>query len=373
MKFKFHHNTLIIIIIAVITALFLTILIVSTYCCLRRRRRKGGEESGRKDLERSRDSKIGEGLEKNRSSGEYFMRFEGGENLSVEEILDAPGEVIGKSSYGTLYRAYLLHSNWFALLRFLRPTCSVSGEDDVLREVEVLGGVRHPNLVPLCAFYGGARGEKLMVHPFYRGGNLADFIRDGNVDAHKWPVIRAIALGIARGIYHLHTAFENPVIHGNLKSKNVFLDANHNPYVSDFGLHLLLTPSAGQEMLDASMSNGYKPPELIKMKDASEESDVYSFGVILLELLTGKEPIDKNPPRGHESHLLDEASTAILDDRVDPLFHPGIFSGLTDDERAVVRDRVFKFFQLAMACCAATRLLRPHMKQVVDRLEEIGA
>ncbi|GER50813.1 protein kinase family protein [Striga asiatica] len=280
-----------------------------------------------------------------------LIRFRGGENLGVEDILEAPGEVIGKSSYGTVYKACLDGSNSLALLRFLRPTCTLSGKE-VKPIVELLGSVRHPNLVPLNAFYAGPRGEKLTVHPFHGNGNLAQFIRDGNKnpEAHRWPTICRIATGIARGVHHLHT---RPLIHGNLKSKNIFLDFHHNPRVSDYGLFLLLNPTAGQHMLEVSASEGYKPPELIKMREACEESDVYSLGVIFLELLTGKKPI------------LDR------DFYLPSAYRPEIVEGMGEDRRAAVEDGILRYFQLAKACCSPSRVLRPDIKQVLKGLEEI--
>ncbi|CAA0834542.1 Protein kinase superfamily protein [Striga hermonthica] len=293
-----------------------------------------------------------------------LIRFRGGENLAVEDILEAPGEVIGKSSYGTVYKACLDGSNSLALLRFLRPTCTLSVKE-VVPIVELLGSVRHPNLVPLNAFYAGPRGEKLIVHPFYGNGNLAQFIRDGNnPEAHRWPTICRIATGIARGVHHLHT---RPLIHGNLKSKNIFLDLHHNPRVSDYGLQLLLNPTAAQQMLEASASEGYKPPELIKMREACEESDVYSLGVIFLELLTGKEP-----NRNRDFYLPSALRSAILEDRIVDLYRPEIVVGLADDRRAAVVDGILRYFQLAMACCSPSRVLRPDITQVLKGLEEIG-
>lgn len=112
---------------------------------------------------------------------EDLVIFEGGENLSAIEILDAPGEVIGKSSYGTLYKANLVNLRCVTLLRFLRPTCTLR-MNEVIPAIELLGSIRHPNLVPLVAFYAGSRGEKLMVHPFYSGGNLSQFIRGKELD-----------------------------------------------------------------------------------------------------------------------------------------------------------------------------------------------
>lgn len=79
-----------------------------------------------------------------------MIRFQGAEDLSVHDILEAPGEVIGKSSYGTLYRANLMSTNSLALLRFLRPACTLRMEE-FLPIIEFLGSLRHPNLVPLCA------------------------------------------------------------------------------------------------------------------------------------------------------------------------------------------------------------------------------
>lgn len=107
---------------------------------------------------------------------ELLVTFQGGEDLSICDILDAPGEVIGKSNYGTLYKAFLQSSNSVRLLRFLRPVCTTRGEDfeQVIRS---LGSVSHPNLVSLLGFYAGPRGEKLLVHPFLRRGNLSHFIR----------------------------------------------------------------------------------------------------------------------------------------------------------------------------------------------------
>ncbi|KAG8381562.1 hypothetical protein BUALT_Bualt06G0134500 [Buddleja alternifolia] len=357
-----EHKHKLILIICITSLPVLTIIFLTIFCF----RRKKSENCCR-DIEASFDCKKGDGV----IDTEDLIKFEGGEDLSVHEILDAPGEVIGKSSYGTLYRASLVHSNTLTLLRFLRPTCTLRVKE-VIPIVEILGCIRHPNLVPLNAFYAGPRGEKLMVHPFYGHGNLAQFIRDGNDEAYKWPVICKISIGIARGIYHLHTFSEKPIIHGNLKSKNILLDHHYQPYVSDFGLHLLLNPTAGQQMLEVSSSEGYKPPELIKMRDACEKSDIYSLGVIFLELLTGKEPIDENPSPNEDFYLPSAMRSAVLDDRIKDLYRPDILLGVSSDQRVVIEDGILRYFELAMACCSPSRLLRPGIKQIVETLEEIG-
>ncbi|KAL3521387.1 hypothetical protein ACH5RR_019536 [Cinchona calisaya] len=342
------------------------ILFLIIFCC-----RKKTEENVPKDIEVAANFEFKEKEDARTDKQDLIIRFQGAEDLSVYDILEAPGEVIGKSSYGTLYKANLLRSNSLALLRFLRPACTLRLKE-VVHIVELLGSLRHPNLVPLCAFYAGSRGEKLLVHPFYRWGTLAQLIRDGNTEAQRWPIIYRISLGIANGLNYLHNYLEMPIIHGNIKSKNILLDRQYQPYLSDFGLHLLLNPTAGQQMLEASDAEGFKAPELTKMRDVNEKSDVYSFGVILLELLTGKEPIDDNPTPDQDFHLPNAIRTAILDDQITKLHHPDIVLNESSDQRAVTEDRILRLFQLAMACCSPSPTLRPDVKQILSKLEEIG-
>lgn len=320
-------------------------------------------------------SESGEDLElgnvKINKNNDELMCFEGGEDLTIPDILDAPGEVIGKSSYGTLYKANLLRNNSILLLRFLRPACS-GAIREVIPVVHAIGLVRHSNLVPLKAFYMGPRGEKLLVHPFYVHGNLAQFIKDGNKESHKWDVIYSIAVGLAKGLAYLHTGLHKPIIHGNLKSKNVLLGPDFQPYISDYGLYLVLNPTAGQEMLETSAAQGYKAPELMKMKDVSESTDIYSLGILLLELLTGREPINANLSNSEEFYLPNVIRSAILGHRIKDMYHPDIVSNQTGKQRHRTEDRALKLVQLAMSCCSPSPSLRPQASEVVRKVEEIG-
>ncbi|XP_044504886.1 putative kinase-like protein TMKL1 [Mangifera indica] len=342
-------------------AVFIVFIVIVFF--YRRRPRKDEQD----DLEAKNKQKNGEkDIER-----EDLVTFQGGEDLTIKDILDAPGEVIGKSNYGTLYKALLQRSGSVRLLRFLRPMCAARDKEfgDL---IELLGCIRHSNLVPLLGFYAGSRGEKLLVHPFYKHGNLAEFIRGGNGESHKWTIIYGISIGIARGLDYLHTGLPKPILHGNLKSRNILLDRNYQPYVSDFGLHLLLNPAVGQEMLEASASQGYKAPELIKMKDVSKETDIYSLGVILLELLSGKEPINENPLPDDDFYLLNFMRNALLDHRISDLYHPDmLLSKNNGHENPVTEECILKFFRLAISCCSPLPSLRPNTKQVLWKLEEI--
>ncbi|CAO2839102.1 unnamed protein product [Amaranthus hypochondriacus] len=304
------------------------------------------------------------------------MCFQGGEDLTIPDILDAPGEVIGKSSYGTLYKANLCRNingngDSILLLRFLRPACCGT-LTEVIPVVHAIGLVRHPNLVSLKAFYMGPRGEKLMVHPFFVHGNLADFIKGGNNESHKWDVIYSIALGLVKGLAYLHSGLHKPIVHGNLKSKNVLIGPDLQPYISDYGLFLILNPTAGQEMLEISAVQGYKAPELMKIKDASESTDIYSLGIVLLELLTGRKPVNVNSSDSEEIYLPNVIRSAILDHRIKDMYHPDILYNQTGKQRHRTEDCALKLVQLAMTCCSQSPSLRPQVSEVVRKVEDIG-
>ncbi|KAJ6851651.1 putative kinase-like protein TMKL1 [Iris pallida] len=290
---------------------------------------------------------------------EDLLTFPGGDHLTVQDILDAPGEVVGKSGYGTSYRAGFGKTGSVMLLRFVRPACVAWAEGELREAVRALGAVRHQNLVPMAAMYVGPRGEKLFVHPYYGAGNLMHFLKDGKAESHRWEIIYKLTLGIARGLDHLHNGLQKPVVHGNLKSRNVLIDADYQPRLSDFGLHLLLNPTAAQEMLESNAAQGYKAPELIKMKDASRESDIYCLGVIFFEILTRKEPTNLHLPASLRNLFLENKISEPADD---------------NDRRrsSTIEEGLLKFFQLAMACCSPNPVLRPNIRHVIRKIEEIG-
>lgn len=185
----------------------------------------------------------------------------------------------------------------------------------------------------------------------------------GDVESHKWSNILSITTGIAKALDHLHTGMQKPIVHGNLKSKNVLLDQSFRPRVSDFGLHLLLNLAAGQEMLEASAGEGYKAPELIKMKEVSKESDVYSFGVIMLELVSSKLPTNEKS----------SASSVLDNEKLLDLCRAEILGrcGERDGGVGVTKEYVLEYIELAMSCCSPSPSLRPGFKQVLTKLEEI--
>lgn len=151
-------------------------------CCRQRGQSEDDEKAAAAAAAASVELK--ESVEENKES---LVTFNGGEDLTIFDILDAAGEVIGKSNYGTLYKATFARSRGRSvrLLRFLRPACCGRTEE-LVSVIHILGRIRHNRLVPLQAFYAGPKGEKLLVHPFYAYGTLARFIR-GNYSVLSLP------------------------------------------------------------------------------------------------------------------------------------------------------------------------------------------
>ncbi|KAH9308148.1 hypothetical protein KI387_036059 [Taxus chinensis] len=295
-----------------------------------------------------------------------LVLFEGGEHLTVDDVLNATGQVLGKTSYGTVYKAKLTQGVTIALRLLREGTCK--DLKAFLPVVKDLGRLRHENIVPLRAFYEGDRGEKLLVYDYLFKGNLAELLHDarGGRPALSWARRHKIALGAARGLAHLHTGLETPVIHGNLKSKNVLVDEYYVAHLTDYGLDRLMTPLSAAEMMNASSLEGYKAPELLKMKKANTKTDIYNFGILLLEILIGKRP-GRNDSSGDVVDLPSIVKNAVLEESTLELFDVEILRGM----RSPMDDGLLQALQLAMGCCAPSPSVRPDIKLVIRQLEEI--
>ena len=190
------------------------------------------------------------------------------------------------------------------------------------------------------------------------------------MESHRWNIVCNLSLGIAKGLDHLHTGLDKPMVHGNLKTSNVLLDASYECKLSDYSLYVLLNPAAAQEMLEASAAQGYKAPELIKMRDATRESDVYSLGVVLLELLAQKESSsDDGRPNPRDILLPASFKNLVLERKISDAFSSDLARHC---KRSGKEKNLNAFFELATACCSPSPSLRPNTRQILKRLEEIA-
>lgn len=178
----------------------------------------------------------------------------------------------------------------------------------------------------------------------------------------NWARRHKIALGVARGLAYLHTGQENPITHGNVRSKNVLVDEFFVPRLAEYGLDKLMVPAVADEMITVSKLDGYKAPELQKMKKCNSRTDVYAFGILLLEILMGKKPGKGNG--GADLPAL--VKVAVLEETTMEVFDVELLKGI----RSPTEDGLVPALKLAMGCCAPMPEVRPDMREVVKQLEE---
>ncbi|KAJ6711021.1 LEUCINE-RICH REPEAT RECEPTOR-LIKE PROTEIN KINASE IMK3-RELATED [Salix koriyanagi] len=254
---------------------------------MQNKRRKGMEDSD-DDMEECGDEEVG-GVGGVGGEGKLIL-FQGGEHLTLEDVLNATGQVMEKTSYGTVYKAKLADGGTIAL-RLMREGSCKDGSS-CLPVIKQLGKIRHDSLIPLRAFYQGKRGEKLLIYDYLPNRTLHDLLHESKAGKPmlNWARRHKIALAIARGLAYLHTGLETPITHGNVRSKNVLVDEFFVARLTEFGLDKLMIPTVADEIVALAKTDGYKAPELQRMKKCNSRTDVYAFGILLLEILIGKKP-----------------------------------------------------------------------------------
>ncbi|KAL8535369.1 hypothetical protein ACS0TY_011132 [Phlomoides rotata] len=326
-------------------------------CCLIRKRKMAKESSsetaaGEKGLPTEVEGGSGE-----TGSGGKLVHFDGPLVFSADDLLCATAEIMGKSTYGTVYKASMEDGIQVAVKR-LREKIT-KGEREFESEVNALGKIRHPNLLALRAYYLGPKGEKLLVFDYMPKGSLATFLhaRSPPID---WTRRMKIAKGMTRGVVYLHSNAN--IIHGNLTSSNVLLDEEANAKIGDYGLSRLMTAAANANVVATAGALGYRAPELSKLKKATSKSDVYSLGVIILELLTGKSPGEAingvDLPQWVASIVKEEWTNEVFDLEL-------------MRDASVIGDELLNTLKLALHCVDPSPSARPEAHYIMQQLDEI--
>ncbi|CAM6047590.1 unnamed protein product [Sphagnum compactum] len=330
-------------------------------CCCRAPRAAAAAAAGAGEkAERSPETEGGE-------VGGKLVHFDDPLSFTADDLLCATAEVLGKSTYGTVYKATLENGSNIAVKRLREGI--VKSQGDFEKEVDILSKIRHPNLLSLRAFYWGPKQEKLLVFDYMRGGSLARLLHArGPETVLDWGMRIRIAAEAAHGLLHLHTV--EKMVHGNLTATNILLDTSASPTInaciSDYGLSRLMTPAANANVVATARSLGYRAPELTKIKRASTKSDVYSFGIILLELLTGKAPGDVTAREGAVD-LPDYVAEVVKENWTAEVFDLELMKG----PAAPSEEELMTALQLAMQCVTPAPASRPEMDEVVRLLQDL--
>ncbi|OVA07016.1 Protein kinase domain [Macleaya cordata] len=270
------------------------------------------------------------------------------------------GNVIGEGGYGVVYRGILPDNSVIAVKNLLNKKGQAEKEFKV--EVEAIGKVKHKNLVGLIG-YCAEGAQRMLVFEYVENGNLEQWLHGdvGPVSPLTWDIRMKIAVGTAKGLAYLHEGLEPKVVHRDIKSSNILLDKKWNPKVSDFGLAKLLGSDASYVTTRVMGTFGCVAPEYASTGMLNEGSDVYSFGVLLMEIISGRSPVDYARPAG-EVNLVDWFRGMVAGRRgeevVDPLIE------VQPTSRALKR-----VLLVCLRCIDLDANKRPKMGQVVHMLE----
>ncbi|WOH15409.1 hypothetical protein DCAR_0934947 [Daucus carota subsp. sativus] len=373
--------------IVLVLGLVLLSLFGTVIWCVRKRKKKFAGSSGGHIIPTSQSSspKSDSGLLKlhasvvNGGSGNdsryvYSPREPGGLSnsrawYSYEELLDATNgfseqNLLGEGGFGRVYKGYLPDGREIAVKQL--KIGGGQGEREFKAEVEIISRVHHRHLVSLVG-YCISLNERMLVYDYVPNNNLYFHLHGKGRPVMEWEKRVKVAIGAARGIAYLHEDCHPRIIHRDIKSSNILLDNNFESQVSDFGLAKLALDANTHITTRVMGTFGYMAPEYAASGKLTEKSDVYSFGVVLLELITGRKPVDTSQPLGDESlvewarpllgHALEtEDFTALADPRL---------------ENKYVDIEMFRLMEAAAACVRHSAAKRPQMGQVVRAFDSM--
>nr|GMD15707.1 probably inactive leucine-rich repeat receptor-like protein kinase At5g48380 [Ipomoea batatas] len=275
--------------------------------------------------------------------------------------------IIGSGRTGTFYKAVLGNGTSLMIKRLQNTQHS---EKEFVAEMDTLGNVKHQNLVPLLGFCM-AKQERLLVYKYMENGSLYDRLHlvDDGEKALEWAARLKISIGAAKGFAWLHHSCNPRIIHRNVSSKCVLLDADLNPKISDFGLARLMNP------IDTHLSTfvngefgdlGYVAPEYTRTLVATPKGDVYSFGVVLLELVTSEMPTNvSRAPESFKGSLVEWISHLSIQSRIPDSIDKSLLGRGYDTE-------VLQVLKIACRCVLLAPKERPTMYEVYQLLRAIG-
>lgn len=303
-------------------------------------------------------------------------------NFSEYEILGALDEdnVIGSGASGKVYKVVLSNGESVAVKKLWGVSKKSENEDlengpgsglnlgwandnGFEAEVETLGKIRHKNIVRLWCCCS-TKTCKLLVYEYMPNGSLGDLLHSSKSGLLDWPIRYKIAVDAAEGLAYLHHDCVPPIVHRDVKSNNILLDGDFGARVADFGVAKVVDgkEKVGRSMSVIAGSCGYIAPEYAYTLRVNEKSDIYSFGVVILELVTGKLPVD---PEFGEKDLVKWVCTTLDQKGLDVVLDPKLDS--------CFKEEICKVLNVGLLCTSPLPINRPSMRRVVKMLQEIGS
>ncbi|XP_019176357.1 PREDICTED: proline-rich receptor-like protein kinase PERK8 isoform X1 [Ipomoea nil] len=289
--------------------------------------------------------------------------------FTYEELAEATNgfssqSLLGEGGFGCVYKGLLADGREVAVKQL--KSGGGQGEREFRAEVEIISRVHHRHLVSLVG-YCISEHQRLLVYDYVPNDTLHYHLHGEGRPVMDWETRVKVAAGAARGIAYLHEDCHPRIIHRDIKSSNILLDSNFEAQVADFGLARLAADTNTHVTTRVMGTFGYLAPEYASSGKLTEKSDVFSFGVVLLELITGRKPVDSSQPLGDESLvewarplLVQALENENFDDLVDPRL-----------EKNFVAIEMFRMIEAAAACVRHLAAKRPRMSLVVRALNSM--
>ncbi|KAF8119059.1 hypothetical protein N665_0001s0115 [Sinapis alba] len=269
---------------------------------------------------------------------------------------------LGEGGFGYVHKGVLPSGKVVAVKQL--KVGSGQGEREFQAEVEIISRVHLRHLVSLVG-YCTAGAKRLLVYEYVPNNNLEFHLHAKGRPTMEWSTRLKIALGSAKGLSYLHEDCTPKIIHRDIKAANILMDFKFEAKVADFGL-AKISPDTNTHISTRVMGTfGYVAPEYAASGKLTEKSDVYSFGIVLLELITGRRPLDAYNVYVDDS-LVDWARPLL--NKASEL---GEFEGLADtkmnNEYGI--EEMARMVACAAACVRHSARHRPRMSQIVRALE----
>uniref|UniRef100_A0A5B6ZZP0 non-specific serine/threonine protein kinase n=1 Tax=Davidia involucrata TaxID=16924 RepID=A0A5B6ZZP0_DAVIN len=315
------------------------------------------------DEEVSRPHRLSEALG---SSKLVLFQNSDCKDLTVADLLKSTNNfnqanIIGCGGFGLVYKADLPNGVKAAIKR-LSGDCGQM-EREFQAEVEALSRAQHNNLVSLQG-YCQHGNDRLLIYSYMENGSLDYWLheRTDGSSLLRWETRLKIAQGAGHGLAYLHK--EPNIIHRDIKTSNILLDQRFKAHLADFGLSRLLCPYDTHVTTDLVGTLGYIPPEYSQTLTATFKGDVYSFGVVLLELLTGRRPVEVCKGKNCRD-LVSWVFQMKSEKREEEIFDSSIW----DKDRET---QLLEVLGIACRCIEQDPKRRPSIEQVVSWLDAVG-
>ncbi|KAI5572768.1 hypothetical protein BDE02_10G035500 [Populus trichocarpa] len=290
-------------------------------------------------------------------------------SFSYHELMEitngfARQNIIGEGGFGCVFKGCMTDGKAVAVKQL--KAGSGQGEREFKAEVEIISRVHHRHLVSLVG-YCISDNQRLLIYEFVPNKTLEHHLHAKDMPVLDWPKRLKIAIGSAKGLAYLHEDCHPKIIHRDIKSSNILLDDAFETQ-ANFGLARLNDTAQTHVSTRVMGTFGYLAPEYASSGKLTDRSDVFSFGVVLLELITGRKPVDASQPLGDES-LVEWARPLLIH-----ALETGEFGELVDTrlEKHYVESELFRMVETAAACVRHSAPKRPRMVQVVRALDSEG-